>query len=201
MVRLIIGTNNPGKLREYLEILDGLSLEILTLKDVGISVDPDEPYETFEGNATHKAQVFASESDLPALADDSGLSIDALDGRPGVYSKRYAGAGATDDDRMNKVLQELEHIDIGNRGARFVCVSVLAFPDGRTASATGIVRGTISLQPGERTNGFGYDPIFIPEGYDRVFSALPPEVKNSISHRGRAAQALLPKLKHLFEME
>ncbi|MBE2182863.1 MAG: RdgB/HAM1 family non-canonical purine NTP pyrophosphatase [Anaerolineae bacterium] len=200
MTKLLIGTNNAGKRREYLEILNTLPLEILTLKQAGITVDPDEPYETFEANAIHKAQIFARESGLPTLADDSGLSIDALNGRPGVYSRRYAGENATDDDRMNVVLSELEGIDDDQRGAQFVCVSVLALPNGDTASATGIVRGKIALQPGKRTNGFGYDPIFIPEGYDAVFSALPPEVKNTISHRGRAAQALLPNIKRLLEV-
>lgn len=196
----MIGTNNAGKLREYLEILHTLPLEILTLKQAGITIDPDEPYETFEANAVHKAQVFARESGLPTLADDSGLSIDALNGRPGVYSKRYAGENATDDDRMNVILSELEDIDDDQRGAQFVCVAVLALPNGDGASATGVVRGKIARQPGQRANGFGYDPIFIPEGYDAVFSALRPEVKNTISHRGRAAQALLPDIKRLLEV-
>ncbi|KXK21551.1 MAG: RdgB/HAM1 family non-canonical purine NTP pyrophosphatase [Chloroflexi bacterium OLB15] len=200
MIKLLIGTNNPGKLREYLEILAGLPLETLTLAQAGISVDPDEPHETFEANALHKARVFARESGLPALADDSGLSVDALQGRPGVYSKRYAGPNASDDDRMYKVLSEIEGTPDERRGAQFVCVSVLALPDGRSVSATGIVRGLIAQHPGERINGFGYDPIFIPEGYAAVFSELPPEVKNSISHRGRAAQALLPEIKQLLKI-
>lgn len=195
---LLIGTNNVGKLREYGEIFAGLPLRLLSVSEAGLDgFAPDEPYDTFLDNALHKARLFCQRSGLPALADDSGLMIDALDGRPGVYSARYAGPGASDDDRMNKVLSELNGLPDAQRGAQFVCVAALALPDGRLQTAEGVVRGRIAHAPGERQHGFGYDPIFVPEGFAVVFSALPPSVKHEISHRGRAAQALRPALERL----
>lgn len=195
---LLIGTNNAGKLREYAEILAGLPHRLLSVSEAGLDdFSPDEPYETFLDNALHKARLFCQRSGLPALADDSGLMIDALNGRPGVYSARYAGPGASDDDRMRKVLGELRDVPDAQRGAQFVCVAALALPDGRLQTAEGIVRGRIAHAPGARAHGFGYDPIFIPEGFEAVFSALPPAVKHEISHRGRAAQALRPALERL----
>jgi XTP/dITP diphosphohydrolase len=192
---LLIGTNNPGKLREYGEIFAPAGIAWMSLRDAGLTLEPDEPFDTFTANATHKATLFARSSGMMALADDSGLSIDALDGRPGVFSARYAGLGASDDDRMNRVLAELSRVPDEQRGAQFVCVAALATPDGRVHTETGIVRGRIGHVPGDRTHGFGYDPIFIPEGHERVFSALPPAVKHQISHRGRAAAAILPTIR------
>jgi XTP/dITP diphosphohydrolase len=195
--RLLIGTNNPGKLREYREMFAFdpalRHITIVSLADVGMGdFDVDEPFETFEENARHKAIAFAARAGLPAIADDSGLQVDALGGRPGVYSKRYAPG--TDADRYTKLLAELAGIPDAARTARFVCVTVCAAPDGRLIEARGVVEGHIAQAPGENSNGFGYDPVFIPAGLGRVFSALPPDEKNRLSHRGRALALLLPQL-------
>jgi XTP/dITP diphosphohydrolase len=193
---LLIGTTNQGKLREYGEIFDGVAkLRLLNLKDVGLdTLDPDEPFETIAENAILKAKIYARESGLIALGDDSGLEVDALDGRPGVYSARYAGEGASDADRRDKLLGEMANIPDDQRGARFVCVAALAHPDGTLETAEGEIRGKIAHAAGELLHGFGYDPIFIPEGFERVFSEIPPQEKHHISHRGRAAQAILPTI-------
>ncbi|MDZ4768304.1 MAG: non-canonical purine NTP pyrophosphatase [Chloroflexota bacterium] len=197
-MRLLIGTNNPGKLREYGEMfasdaaLHGVT--IVRLDEIGLgNFDVDEPYDTFEDNARHKARAFAARSGVRAIADDSGLIVDALGGRPGVYSKRYAPG--SDADRIDKLLRELADVPAERRTARFVCVTVGAAPDGSIIEARGEVEGTIAFAPGAISNGFGYDPIFVPTGYDVVFSAIAPEQKNRLSHRGLALAALLPRLR------
>ncbi|MBL8133213.1 MAG: RdgB/HAM1 family non-canonical purine NTP pyrophosphatase [Anaerolineae bacterium] len=193
MFDLLIGTSNPGKLREYGEMLAALPLRLISLREVGLaSFDLEEPYETFAENAIHKAQTFARLSGLPALADDSGLAVDALGGRPGVYSARYAPG--SDADRYTKLLGELEGVPEAARTARFVCVIAAVKPDGAVISAEGTVEGRIAFAPGEVINGFGYDAVFIPQGFEIVFSALPPAEKNRLSHRGIALQRLMPAL-------
>jgi len=192
---LLIGTNNAGKLREYGEIFAGLPLRLLSVSEAGLDgFAPDEPYDTFLDNALHKARLVCQRSGLPALADDSGLMIEALDGRPGVYSARYAGPGASDDDRMNKVLSELNGLPDAQRGAQFVCVAALALPDGRLQTAEGVVRGRIAHAPGERQHGFGYDPIFVPNGFTKTFAELGTEQKEAIGHRGKASRKILSNL-------
>lgn len=193
---LLIGTSNKGKLREYGEMLAPLNFRILSLKDVGLDgMDVEEPYETFAENAAHKAKAFARTSGLIALADDSGIAVDALDGRPGVYSARYAPG--SDRDRYLKLLGELEGVPVERRGAQFVCVTAAAKPDGETVSAEGVIEGTVAFAPGEELNGFGYDAVFIPDGFDVVFSAIPPAEKNRLSHRGIALRNLMPALERL----
>jgi XTP/dITP diphosphohydrolase len=196
---LLIGTSNPSKLREYNVILAEIpALRLLSLRDVGLdSLEIDEPFDTFAGNAIHKVKVYTQASGLPAFADDSGVVVDALDGRPGVYSARYGGP--TDRDRYMKLLGELEGVEEAQRTARFICVAALAEPSGSLETAEGVVEGKIAFAPGENLNGFGYDAVFIPEGYDAVFSTLPPGEKNNISHRGRAAKGLIPALRRLAE--
>jgi XTP/dITP diphosphohydrolase len=196
---LLIGTSNPGKLREYNVILAEVpNLRLLNLRDVGLeSLDIEEPFDTFAENAVHKAKAYAQASGLPAFADDSGIVVDALGGRPGVYSARYGGP--TDRDRYIKLLGELQGVEAARRTARFVCIAALAEPSGSVATAEGVVEGKIAFAPGENLNGFGYDAVFIPDGYDAVFSTLPPREKNNISHRGRAAKGLIPALKRLAE--
>jgi XTP/dITP diphosphohydrolase len=198
---LLIGTTNPGKLREYAALLDGLPARLVSLRDVNLhSMDLDEPYETFAENALHKAAAYAQLSGLLALADDTGLVVDALDGRPGVYSARYAGPGATDRDRVQKVLDELASVPAGQRSARFACVVAVVSPDGATReSAEGTVEGRIGFTPGQGSEGFGYDAIFIPDGYDVPLSDIPFATKNALSHRGAAARALLPALARILE--
>lgn len=194
---LLISTSNPGKLREYAILLADLGVNLLSPRDVGLAdLDVEEPFETFAENAVHKARAYASASGMIALADDSGLEVDALGGRPGVYSARYGGP--TDRDRYMKLLGEIEVVPDGERTARFVCVAAAADPRRDIVeTAAGYVEGVIAHAPGENLNGFGYDAVFIPDGYDRVFSALPMDEKNGISHRGRAVQALIPALRRL----
>lgn len=195
---LLIGTSNPGKLREYNIILAEVpQIRLLSLRDVGLeSLDIEEPFDTFAQNAIHKAKAYAQTSGLPAFADDSGVVVDALDGRPGVYSARYGGP--TDRDRYMKLLGELEGVEDARRTARFVCIAALAQPNrDEVETAEGVVEGKIAFAPGENINGFGYDAVFIPQGYNAVFSTLPPDEKNGISHRGRAAAGLIPALKWL----
>ncbi len=192
---LLIGTSNQGKVREYQILLDGVSLRLLSLKDVGLgSMDVDETADTYEGNAILKARTYAQASGLYALADDSGVEVRALNGQPGLFSARYAGPEASEVDRYRKLLSELVDVPDDQRGARFVCVTAVADPKTLSVTtATGIVEGRIAREPGG-TGGFGYDPVFIPEGYDISIGSLPPEVKHEISHRGRAARAILPVL-------
>ncbi|MEO8397217.1 MAG: non-canonical purine NTP pyrophosphatase, partial [Chloroflexota bacterium] len=170
---LLIGTSNPGKLREYAVLLADLPARLLSLRDAGLdSLDVEEPFETFEENAAQKARVYAKASGLLALADDTGLMVDALGGRPGVYSARYGGP--TDRDRYLKLLGEMESVRDDQRTARFVCVCAVADPSGeRLESARGTVEGRIARAPGDGTEGFGYDAVFVPDGYSAVLSAIP----------------------------
>ena len=194
---LLMSTSNPGKLREYAILLADLGANLLSPRDIGLEgLEVDEPYETFEENAVHKAKAYAKASGLLAFSDDSGVEVVALDGRPGVYSARYGGP--TDRDRYMKLLGELENVPDEQRTARFVCIAAAADPRrDQVETAAGYIEGVIAHEPGETLNGFGYDAVFIPDGYDRVFSALPMEEKNRISHRGRAVRALIPALRRL----
>ena len=197
MNMLLIGTSNPGKLREYAALLADLPVRLLSLRDAGLeSLEVEEPFETFEENAAQKAQVYAKASGLLAVADDTGLVVDALGGRPGVYSARYGGP--TDRDRYLKLLGELEAVPDAQRTARFVCVCAAAKPGGdQVETARGTVEGRIARAPGEGTEGFGYDAVFVPDGYQVVLSAIPMAEKNRISHRGNAARALIPALRRM----
>jgi XTP/dITP diphosphohydrolase len=179
---ILLATQNPGKLIEVEEILTGLPIKLLRAdKDLAV----DETADTFVGNAQLKAEAYAKAYNLPALSDDSGLIVDALDGRPGVHSKRY---GSSDSERNEKLLQELQGIT--NRTARFVSVIYLAGLE-TPLVAEGTVEGHISTSI-QGTKGFGFDPVFIPDGYEQTFAELGATVKNGISHRARAL-ALLRK--------
>src|SRR5581483_3817874 len=159
-MKLLIATNNPGKVREYRELLGDLGLELVQLQDVGITDDVEETGTTFAENARLKAVTYARQSGLLVLADDSGLEVDALDGEPGVYSKRYAGAGKTDAERNQYLLDKLRGVPAAQRTARFRCAIVIADPQGSTWTTEGTCEGSIAFEP-RGTNGFGYDPIFI----------------------------------------
>jgi XTP/dITP diphosphohydrolase len=198
-MRLLIATGNAGKVREYADLFADLPLDIVGLKEAGLDkLKVDEPYDTFEANAAHKARTYASASGLPALADDSGLEVDALGGAPGVLTARYAGAGASDRDRYMKLLGALVDVPQEQRGARFVCVIALAQPgDDEVQMVRGECVGRIASAPVDDGHGFGFDPVFIPDGHEVTFSQLPPEQKHAISHRGRAAAAALPLLARL----
>lgn len=188
MVKLLVGTGNPGKQREYRDLLADLPVMWMTPADVGLAeFEADEGGDTFEENARRKALDYARTSRLPVLADDSGLVVDALDGKPGVYSARYAGPGASDEDRYRKLLEALSGVPDTARTARFECVVALALPDGRVYTSHGSVAGRIGHAP-RGAMGFGYDPVFVlPDG--RHMAELPPEEKHSLSHRGRALAA------------
>lgn len=196
-MQLLIATQNAGKLREYREMLGSSHFELVTPGDIGLAdFDVEETADTFTGNAKLKATAYAARSGLPALADDSGLAVDALDGAPGVYSARYA---ATPEARIAKLLNALAAIPDADRSAQFVCVVALAQPEHDDIhTATGVVAGTILHEPCDGDNGFGYDPIFQPVDQSVCFAALPPAEKNRLSHRGRALRNLMPLLEQVY---
>ena len=178
---LLFATNNSHKLREIGEII-GSEFEIIGLKDIGFEGDIPETEETLEGNARQKAQFIFEKTKMDCFADDTGLEIDALDGRPGVYSARYAGEGCSFADNVNKILEELYGIE--NRKAQFRCVICLIL-DGEEYLFEGRIDGAITKER-KGDSGFGYDPVFIPNGYKQTFAEMPAYLKNGVSHRGRA---------------
>ena len=185
-MKLLAATANKHKLKEFRQILEPLGFEILGADDVGGIPDVDETGTTFEENAILKAREVANATACNVIADDSGLEVFSLDGRPGIYSARYAGKDASDLDKINKLLGELEnHAD---RSARFVCVIAVAGPDKLYGIAEGEIRGLIATEP-KGENGFGYDPVFLPAGELRSFAEMSAEEKDLMSHRGRALQA------------
>jgi XTP/dITP diphosphohydrolase len=193
-VKLLVATSNPGKLVEVREILAGCDLQLASLAELGIA-PPEEPFQTFHENAAAKATACAARSALWTLADDSGLCVDALGGRPGVHSARFAD---TDEARRRKLLDALRGVPPERRGAHFQCAVALSSPDGqRIYRAEGRVDGTIAEAP-RGTNGFGYDPLFLPrETPGRTLAELDSTEKNRLSHRGRALQSLRPILDRL----
>lgn len=193
-MKVIAATKNKGKIREIQEILSPLNIEIISQREIGIDVDAEETGDTFERNAIIKARAVAMICDYPVLADDSGLCVDALGGAPGVRSARYAGDGATDSDRINKLLAEMDGKT--DRNAKFVTSVAFIFPDGREITASGEVRGVITDAP-KGENGFGYDPVFYCLELKKTFAQASDEEKNSVSHRGRALKNLYEKLKML----
>lgn len=186
MPNLLFATNNTHKLREVQEIM-GNDLQILSLKDVNLDVDIPETQETIEGNAVQKARFIHGITGLNCFADDTGLEIEALEGRPGVYSARYAGEGCSFDDNVTKILRELEGIE--NRKACFRCVICLIM-DGAEQLFEGRIDGVITTEK-EGADGFGYDPVFRPDGHRQTFAAMPAYLKNGISHRGRAIDKMV----------
>ena len=188
--KILIATGNKGKLREFARMLAPLGYEAVPPEEAGVGgLDVLEDGATFAENAYKKARAYSQASGLPALADDSGLEVDALGGAPGIFTARYGGEGLTDRQRLEKLLEAME--GKMERGAQFVCALCLYWSEGKTMTAQGVCRGEIALEPtGE--DGFGYDPIFlVPEG---SFAQIPPEVKDARSHRGRALEQLRQKL-------
>jgi len=193
-MKIVLATRNAGKIKEIKEMLP--ETEVLTLDDFPKLTIPPETGETFRDNALLKALFIAEKTGLPTLADDSGLEADALGGRPGVYSARYAGADATDKENYLKLLGEMKGMAMDKRTARFRCVIALAFPDGEGRAFTfdGVFEGYIATEPrGE--NGFGYDPVFLMPDRNKTVAELDLEEKNAISHRARALQKLKDFLK------
>ncbi len=193
--RLVIASHNDGKIAELRGLLAAHGVEVLGLPDLPGAPDPDEPHETFRENACHKALVAADFSGLPALADDSGLMVDALNGRPGVYSSRY---GSDDQQRIRRLLGELEGVPGDRRGAHFVCVIALAVPGRVVGDWEGRCDGSILTEP-RGDCGFGYDPVFYSPEAGASFAELPGEAKGVYSHRGRALRAMLADLPALLQ--
>ena len=186
--RLLIGSGNPGKQREYRELLVGIDLDLAVPGDLDpVPPEPEETGATYADNASHKARAYAAATGLRAVADDSGLEVDALRGAPGLRSRRFFGDDASAAERNEKLLALLD--GVAQRGARFVCVTALAWPHGRVELFDGEVRGQIGLAPrGEQ--GFGYDPLFAIAGDGRTMAELPAHEKHRISHRGLAVAKL-----------
>jgi len=194
--QLLIATHNRGKLREYAALFAGLPFTLVTPDDLGLDLSVVESGDTYADNARLKAVAYAQASGLLALADDSGLEVDALDGAPGVRSARYALGG--DADRVTALLRALAQAGApeGNRAARFRCVIVLASPDGRSWVTEGACDGHIINTP-RGSGGFGYDPVFYLPSHGCTMAELPPEEKNRVSHRARAAQKMRSILERL----
>jgi len=187
MIKLLVATNNPGKVREYEALLRGLSLTLTYPAQEGIDIEVEETGSTFAENACLKATAYARASGLLTLADDSGLEVDALGGQPGTRSARFAGEGTSDEDRYRLLLNKLEGLPWERRTARFRCVIAIATPQGEVRTAEGTCEGVIASEP-KGEHGFGYDPVFYMPEHGQTMAELEPEVKNRISHRARAAE-------------
>jgi len=186
--RLIVATNNSHKASEIKEMLKDLSFEVLSLADIGIDIDVEESGSTYAENALLKAMALRELTDGWIMADDSGLEIDALDRAPGIYSARYLGEDTPYMIKNSMILDKLE--DVSDRSARFVCSIALVFDDGSYWITVNKCEGSISSEI-QGSNGFGYDPIFIPQGYSDTFGVLEEQIKNTISHRAKALQAVV----------
>ena len=194
-MKFIIASNNKKKLVELERILNPLGINAVTAKEEGITLDDvEENGTTFAENAFLKANAAYLKTGLPAVADDSGLCVDALDGRPGVYTARYGGEGLTDEERYIKLLDEMKNVDDDKRSAHFTSSICCILPDGSKITAEGICEGKIGYEPIGK-DGFGYDPIFYVPELGCTTAELPPEEKNKISHRGRALTAMYDKMK------
>ncbi len=185
MKRLLIATTNPGKVREFRNLLADSKWDVVTPDQLGIELEVDETGTTYIENATLKAVAYANASGVVSLADDSGLEVDALNGEPGVYSARYGGPGLNDSDRVDLLLCNLEGVPDEKRTGRFQAAVVVAVPDGRTLVGTGTVEGQI-IHERRGANGFGYDPVFLLRERGVTTAELEPTVKDSLSHRSRA---------------
>ena len=190
-MKIVVATNNQNKIREIREMFSSLGFEVISQSEEGIDIDVEETGDTFAKNALIKARAAAMLTDNYVLADDSGLCVEALSGKPGVMSARYAGPGATDADKIKKLLKELG--DETDRRAKFVSAMAFIFPNGDELMTQGEVSGAILHEPrGE--NGFGYDPVFFSDDLGKTFAEASAEEKNSVSHRGRALAALYTEL-------
>ena len=194
-MKVVLASKNAHKLVEIKQITDQFGFELVLQSELGVDIDVEETGTTFEENSLLKARAVMEATGLPALADDSGIAVDALNGEPGVHTARYGGEGVrTDRDRYEYLLSQMEGIPQEQRGAKFVTVITLLFPDGRKVVARGECPGRI-LFAAEGDNGFGYDPVFFSYDAGNSFALLPPEVKNSLSHRARALTALVQKIR------
>ena len=204
-MKLIMATGNQNKVREIREMLKGSDIEIISMKEAGITADIEENGTTFEENAVIKAEAIRDLSGQMVLADDSGLMIDAMDGGPGVHSARFMGEDTSYDIKNAAILKELENVPDEERGARFVCAMALAFPvkDGakpKTQIYRGVFEGRIAYEA-KGENGFGYDPIFFVPSRNMTSAELSPEEKNAMSHRGNALRQVVEALRQLSEKD
>jgi|CXWL01.1.fsa_nt_gi XTP/dITP diphosphohydrolase len=198
--KILIATNNPGKITELRELLAGLKIDLHSLSDFPGIIEVEETGATFAENARLKAVGYARQCGVISLADDSGLEVAALDGRPGVLSARYGGDGTTFAKKMEMLLYELKNTDSRDRSARFVCAMSIADPNGRVLfESEGVCNGRIALSP-TGTSGFGYDPLFIPDGYTFSFGELADNIKQNISHRAHAFSQIIPFLRDFIEI-
>jgi XTP/dITP diphosphohydrolase len=193
--RVVLATNNAKKLAELRRLVaaEAPHIEVLGLADVATYPEPAETERTFEGNALLKARACVAATGLPALADDSGLAVDVLNHMPGVRSARWAGPGASDEENNSLLLRQLADVPPAERTASFVCAMALALPDGSEHVRVGAMHGRLAVSPAGQ-NGFGYDPLFVADGYTMTNGELEPSTKDAISHRGRAVRAILPVL-------
>lgn len=186
MAQLLVGTQNPGKIKEIKTIIGDVGYQLTSLANFPEIEPPKEDGSTYAENAIIKARLYSVETGLLTLADDSGLEVEALGWAPGLFSARYAGEGATDADRRSLLISELARTNVGRRVARFVCAVAIAGPTGTIINVSeGVCWGRVNTEA-RGNGGFGYDPVFIPDGYDQTFAELRNSVKNEISHRGRA---------------
>lgn len=192
---VVLATHNAKKLTELRRLVEaaGVDVAVLGLDDLPAYPEPAETETSFEGNALIKARAAVAETGRVALADDSGLAVDRLNGMPGVRSARWAGSGASDDDNNTLLLRQLDDVPEAHRTARFVCAMALVTPDGTEVVRHGVVDGHL-LTSARGENGFGYDPLFVPDGYAQTTAELDPAAKDAISHRGRAVRAILVDL-------
>jgi XTP/dITP diphosphohydrolase len=193
--QVVLATNNTKKLAELRRLVAAAApdIQVLGLADVAVYPEPAETERTFEGNALVKARACMAATRRAALADDSGLAVDALNQMPGVRSARWAGPGASDEENNALLLRQLEDVPPAERTARFVCAMALVLPDGTEHVRVGEMRGRLAVSPAGH-NGFGYDPLFVADGYAVTNGELEPSAKDAISHRGRAVRAIVPVL-------
>lgn len=195
--KLIISTGNQNKVDEIAVILKDLPIEILSKKEIGLGdLDVIEDGATLEENSILKAKALAEKTNYMVVADDSGLFVDYLNGQPGIYSSRYGGEEGNNKKNNKKLLEELKDIPLEKRKAQFKCVIVLITEDREIVTVEGQCKGTIGLEP-KGNNGFGYDPLFTPEGYSETFGELDEEIKNKISHRAKALEQLKKEIKKI----
>ena len=194
-MKVVLASKNPHKLVEIKQITDKFGFELVLQSELGVDIDVEETGTTFEENSLIKAKAVMEATGLPALADDSGIAVDALNGEPGVYSARYGGdPSLTDHDRMMLLLKNTEQVPDGQRQAKFVCVISFVTPEGKVIQARGEIHGELTREPrGE--NGFGYDPIFYYPPFGQTTAEIPADQKNAVSHRGNALRIFYEKLK------
>ena len=194
-MRVVLASKNRHKLVEISKITEKFDMELVLQSDLGVDIDVEETGTTFEENSFIKAEAVMKATGLPALADDSGIAVDALNGEPGIYSARYGFDESLDDwGRLELLLKNTEHVPDGQRQAQFVCVITMVTPEGRTIQARGEIHGELTREPAGE-NGFGYDPIFYYPPLGKTTAELSPEEKNAVSHRGNALKVFYEKLK------